>query len=414
MIFIIALLFLLPIRAWAMEPQTVGLAGVSDLSLKNAAALAWNPATLGPYRGFRMSFEIPSVGMAIANNAFSVSYWNNHIAGDRYFSDAAKNDILDKIPDGGLQANAHVTTPLIGFTYDNFALRIATRSASETTLPREMAELALKGNQLYRKYNFGNLTGGSLNLLDAGLGFSYRFEQDRIPDLHFGIGFHYYQGLYLATLADADGNLTVTDETITGSSNIHAVTSNQGDGVGFDLGSYAVLSKQWEVGLSFRQLGSRIAWQLDDNDRISFYTDSAGLIIDSLDDDEYIERGSHYSDTSYTGGAFETPLPVIVQMNARYLPYENWSVMGDVQIITRETLFGKGGIQAGVASEYRVRRFLPLYGGVSVGGPWKVQIGIGGGLRFRHYELDLGWNWIGGMFNGSRGIGFGLSQRLNF
>ena len=411
---LVLLLLLLPAGARAFEPETAGYAGVHDLGMKNAAALGWNPALLSTHHGFRMSFELPSCGLAVANNSFSSTYWNDHFAGDQYWSAAAKNDILGQMPDDGLGGDAHLSLPVIGFTYDRFATRIALRSASKVRIPDDLTAILLFGNDFNHTYDMSDLTAESVTMLDVGLGFGYRFEQEYIPDLHFGAGFHYYRGLYLASVAEREGQLTFTESDFSGSSMVHSVTAQNGDGVGFDLGSYAVLSKKWEVGLALRQLAARLAWRVDQNSLVTFYTDSAGIIADSLDDPDYVDRALHYSDTSYSGGAIETRLPAIIQMNARYTARSNWTVLGDVQILTQESAWGRAGIQAGVASEYRVRKFLPLCGGLSVGGPWRVQLGIGTGLRFRNYELDLGGTWVGGLFYGARGLGFGLSQRLKF
>jgi hypothetical protein len=408
------LLFLLPAGARAFEPETAGYAGVHDLGTKNAAALGWNPAVLGTHRGFRMSFELPSCGLAVANNSFTSKYWNDHFARDQFWSEATKNDILRQTPDDGLGGDVQLSVPVLGFTYDRFATRIALRSAGKVRIPDDLTAILLFGNDFNRTYDMGDLTAESMAIVDVGLGFGYRFEQEQIPDLLLGAGFHYYRGLYLASVAEREGHLTFTESNFTGSSMVHSVTAQRGDGVGFDLGSYAVLSKRWEVGLALRQLAARLAWQVDQNSLVTFYTDSTGIIADSLDDPDYVERALHYSDTSYSGGAIETRLPAIIQMNARYNARPNWTVLGDVQILTQESAWGRAGIQAGVASEYRLRRFLPLYGGLSLGGPWKVQLGVGTGLRFRHYELDLGGTWVGGMFYGARGLGFGLSQRLKF
>ncbi|MCX6600464.1 MAG: DUF5723 family protein [bacterium] len=411
---LLLLLLFLPAGVQALEPETAGYAGVHNLGATSAVVLGWNPALLSADRGFRMSFELPSFGAALANNSFTSKYWNDHFARDQYWSEATKNDILRQTPRDGLGGDAELSVPALGFTYDRFATRIAVRSAGKVRVPDALTSVFLFGNDFNRSYDIGDLTAESMAMVDVGLGFGYRFEQERIPDLHFGAGFHYYRGLYLATVAEREGQLTFTDSDFSGSAMMHSVTAQRGDGVGFDLGSYAVLSKQWEIGLAFRQLGARIAWQVDENTLVTFYKDSVGIIADSLDDPDYVERSLHYSDSSYSGGGIETRLPAIIQMNARYTARPNWTVLGDVQIFTQETAWGKAGIQAGIASEYRVRSFLPLYAGLSAGGPWRVQLGVGAGLRFRNYELDLGGTWINGLFYGARGIGFGLSQRLKF
>lgn len=412
-IFILLLLTLIPVSANALEPQTAGYAGVHHLGVKDPSVLEWNPALLTPHRGYRSSIELPSVGGGILNNAISIEYWNDHLAGDRYLTAADKEDILDRIPDDGLRVDAHANVPIAGFTRDQWGARVAVRTANTATLPHEFAELALNSYTLNRLYEIGKPRIEHLAFFDAAAGFGYKFEQDYVPDLNFGIGFHYYRGFNLIKLKDGAGELLVTDSTISGSANYHMVESNSGDGVGFDLGIHAMLSKKWEVGLAFRQLGARIAWEIDDNEVVSMWADSAGPMPDSISHEGYWENWTHYGKANYAGGRVETPLPVIIQMNALYYAKRNWTVVGDAQITTRETAFGKAGIQIGAATEYRPTNFLPLYGGISIGGPWRIQSGIGSGLRFRNYELDLGWTWTG-MFSDGQGWGMGMAHRIKF
>ncbi|MBU0509819.1 hypothetical protein KKH27_13425 [bacterium] len=414
----IALLLVLFIAAQAMaqavDPASLGRAGTHDLRQKSAGVLGWNPAALGPDRGFRMSFELPSMTGSAGNNAFSVSYWNKNVAGDRFLTEEDKNEILGRIPGDKLRASGEISVPVVGFTYNRFGARVSVESYQNASLPKELAELALNGNELFRQYGIGKFDLESQTVADVAMGFGYRFDQEQIPDLHFGIGFHYYQGLYLAEIAEANGNLTVTDSLITGMSVVHSVQSNRGDGVGFDLSALAALSERWEVGLALRQIGARLAWNVDDNHLITFYTDSAGVLPDSLTGDGSIEDEFHYRDTTYSGGTYDTRLPMIVQANGLFRATPKWTLMGDVTIRTESSPRGPSGIQLSGAGEYMATRFLPLYGGLSLGGPMGWRFGLGAGLRTRTYELDIGWTWNGGLFNSAHGIGVGLAQRLKF
>ncbi|MFZ5433253.1 MAG: DUF5723 family protein [Calditrichota bacterium] len=419
-ILLITLLCAGTVWAQAVDPQYLGHAGAHNLRQKNSAAFNWNPAVLSPERGFRMSFELPSVMAAMGNNAFSVAYWNSHIAGEDTLSESDKNSILDRIPDDGWQANGEVSVPVVGFTYNKFGGRVTVESYQNVSLPRDVVELVLKGNELNRRYEIGKFEGTSETVLDFTMGFGYRFEQEIIPDLHFGIGFHYYQGLYLADVARADGELIITSGndsipgTINTSSVIQTLTSKRGDGVGFDLGGLALLNNKWEVGLAVRQIGARMSWAVDENHLISYYTDSTGIAPDSLVNEDYVKSAFHYTDEEYHGGTYETHLPAIIQLNSVYRANSKWTILGDVMIRTESSARGSADIQVAGSGEYLAGHHFPLYGGLSVGGPLGWRFGLGGGLRFKGYELDLGWTWNGGMFNSAHGIGFGLSQRLKF
>lgn len=408
------LLFAAAAAAQMLDPESTGRAGVHHPGLKGASALGWNPAALSPDRGFRMTFELPSLTGALGNNAFSVNFWNNHIAGDRFLTDDDIDAILNRFPADKLRAYAQVTVPVAGFTYNRFGLRAVVENSNQTVLPRDLAELALKGNRLYQRYGIGDLRAESETIVNYTVGFGYRFEQEEIPDLHFGAGFHFYQGVFLAKLEQADGGFIISDSLIQGGSVLHSVTSDRGDGVGFDLAALAAISEKLEVGLALRQLGSKLTWTVDRNDRVSFYADSAGIIIDSLDDDDYLERAFHYQDTSYSGGAVETRLPVVIEATGLYRLDDAWRFMGEVSVRTQSSVQGPGGIGAGAAAEYIQLSPFVLQGGLSLGGPWRSRFGLGFALRFRNYDLTLGGTWNGGLFNSAHGLSFGMSQRLKF
>ncbi|MDD5087348.1 MAG: DUF5723 family protein [bacterium] len=411
---LVLLLAAAPAFAQAVDASSVGRAGVHDLRLKCSGVLGWNPAALSPDRGYDLSFELPSFTGTLGNNAFNVDYWNDHVAGDRYLTDADKEAILDQIPGDKLEVNGEVNVPLVGFTYNRFGGRFAVESYNHAALPKDLARLALYGNELYRRYGIGEFEMQSQTIMDAAIGFGYRFDQEVISDLHFGAGFHYYQGLYLAELAESGGQLEVTDSLINGWSVLHTVESNRGDGVGFDLGALAALNERWEVGLALRQLGARVAWTVDDNQLVSFYTDSAGVITDSLNDEDYLERALHYTDTTYSGGTYETTLPIIVQANALFRATSKWTLTGDVILRGESGARGPAGLQVAAAGEFLATKSLPLYGGVSIGGPFGWQVGLGLGVRTSHYQLDIGGSWNGGLFNSARGLGLGISNRLMF
>lgn len=402
--------------AQVLDPQSLGRAGVHDLSDKSTA-LSFNPAVLGGDRGYSALWELPSFGIGVTNNSYGVGYWNQHFGGDHNYTLADKRNILDQIPSSGMRGDLQVAIPVLGLNIRHFGLRITSQTAGELNLPKDLAVLALMGNDANRVYSLSDLAGTAQSVVDVGAGFAYRFDQDKIPDLNFGAAFHYYQGVALAKSQQVSGhfvaNFTQTSASLVGDGIFHSVTSTRGDGVGFDLGAMATLDDRWEVGLSLEQIGARLTWDVKDNKFMSGYTDSTGLSLDSTQNG-YIERALHKVDTTYSGGTVETQLPVVIQANGRYKLKDNLHLLGDMAIRTSSTVQGKSGLELGAAAEYLPLSWLPIQGGLSVGGLWGARFGIGTGLRFSHYAMDLGGAWNGGMFNGARGVGFALSQRILF
>jgi hypothetical protein len=398
----------------ALDPQSVSRAGVHDLFDKSDA-LNFNPAILGPDRGYTATWELPSLGLGIANNSFSVGYWNKHFAGDHNYKASEIRSILDQIPGSGIRGDMQMALPVLGFGFKHFGARIAMQSAGTMNLPKDLAVLALTGNDVNRMYNFGTLEGTGQAVVDYGAGFAYRFDQEKIPDLYFGAGFHFYQGVALAKSEQVSGsfkvNMTDTTASLVGGGVFHSVTSTRGDGVGFDLGAMAVLNDKWEVGLSAQQIGARITWDVKENKFVSGFVDSSGIQLGSKVN---MDSTFHKVDTTYGGGTVETQLPVVLQANGRYKLSPKANLLGDIAVRTSTTVQGRSGLEVGVAGQYFPVRWWVVQGGISVGGLWGSRFGAGTGFHFKHYLLDLGGSWAGGAFNGARGVGFAFSQRLLF
>jgi hypothetical protein len=413
-VLILVLLISVSASAQSIDAGSIGRSGVHDLSIKTGSNLNWNPAVLAQPGGFRWSLELPSVAGAAANNAFSVQFWNDHLSGDRFFSTADKNQILDRIPSEGWRANAQGTVPLLGFTYNRFGFHATLEESGHAVAQRDIIQFALWGNQVDRVYAFTDLSGDQELFADYSAGFGYKYDQAWIPALYFGAGFHFYHGFDLIKAVRAEGNLATTDTTITGSAVVHAVTSKAGDGVGFDLGTMAAVSQHLQLGLSFRQIGAKLTWNVDKNYRHSLYTDSTGLMVDSLGESGYLDRALHRVDTVYEGGAIETQLPMVIQFNGRYVVSSQWTLLGDASFRTVESVKGPAGADAALAAEFMPNKWLVFQGGVGGGNLWGLHTGVGAGLRFRRYEFDLGGGWNGGVFNSARGVALGMTQRLKF
>lgn len=415
--YILILLFFAGIaQAQMFDARTISHAGVLDLSQRySSTALHGNPAILGPNaKQEPMTIEALSFSAAAMNNAYSVSFWNDQIARDHYLTTADKRDIIDRLSGDELRVHANAAAPLAGMTYKQMAAAVSVESAINARAPKELFELALYGNELNRAYELKDFEGESYTMFNIAAGFSYKFEQEWIRELYGGIGFHFYQGIDYEKIVNADGELTVTDSLITGYTIVQRVHADYGDGVGFDIGGLAVFNDQWQLGISLRQLGTSISWDIQKSELKVWEADSAGIIIDSLDDNDYLERVFKTEDAEIAGGTYSSDLPVLIGFDSRFKATEKIILMGSMLIRTETSAQGDAGVEAGIATEISARPWLPLHAGFSGGGSPGWQLGIGGGLRFKNYEMTLGWTWNRGLFNAARGISFGLSQQIRF
>jgi len=321
---------------------------------------------------------------------------------------------MDRLSGDEFRIHANASAPLLGMTYRQMAASVSVETSMNARAPKEIFELALYGNELNRAYDLGDFDGEAYTLVNIAAGFAYKFEQEWIPELYGGISFHFYQGIDYEKVANASGELKVTDSLITGYTIVQSVHSEYGDGVGFDLGGLAVINDRWKLGASLRQIAAKISWDVKESELQVWESDSAGIIVDSLDDDDYLERVFKTEDATIPGGSISSELPVLIGFDSRFEATNYVSLMGSILIRTATSGQGDAGIEAGLATEVRARQWLPLHAGISAGGSPGWQFGIGGGLRFNNYEMTLGWTWNRGLFNAARGVSFGLSQQLRF
>jgi len=412
----ILLILILATSVCAQTPsgRSLGFGGSVDLYEQSSDVLTGNPAQLARLSTQKWRIDLPRFSAGAANNAFSVNYWNDQIARDHYLTAQDKREIIDRIPDDGLQVQGMASAPILGAVYKQAALQFSEQTAVNVTADRELFELALYGNQLNRGYKLEDLGGEQYTLFDAGVAVGYRFEQEYIKGLYGGIGFHFYLGSYYDKITDSSGELLATDSLITGYGVIQRVHAEQGDGIGFDLGLLAEINSKWSVGASLRQIGSSVTWVVNEATLDAFEIDSSGLIVDSLDDENYVERAFKSSSSVLTGGSIESKLPATLELAGRYAYSPRALFVSTLRARMDNTAQGDRGVEASLGGEYTVHGPFVARAGMGAGGPLGTRFAIGCGMLTKHYSLDIGCSWHGGMFSSARGVSIGFSHSLHW
>lgn len=372
-----------------------------------------NPALLADPTPTDFGVKLPGWGMLATNNSFSVSFWNARIAGDDYWDAAEIRQILDRIPAKGLEVQAQFAAPVFGLRYKQWAFNAELLGAGWIRVPKAVAELALLGTRLNESYDLSDFIAESFFISRYSLGFGHPVRQNYLPDLKAGITVHYYQGLLLAQVDDFQGNLRITDEVIEGSGVFRAGHGLSGHGIGVDLGLACTLSPRWQVGLVCQQIGATMDWKLEKTVEERFEMDLAGLDMDSLGEEGYLDSVLTSHSTTTHGGRTTLRLPVTLRATAMFVANSQWSFTGEISCLTQGSPLGKAGAEIGTGATFRARRWAVLQGGVILGGPHRTLFMLGTGLRFHHYELDLEF-FTRGLFCSTHGGGLGVSQRVFF
>lgn len=140
------------------QPRAMGMAGAYTAMARGAEAIYWNPANLALSDGPKMSLPITIGASAILeNNSLSIADYNKY--NGEFIESSDKDDILQSIDRGdGLQFNTDLGLflPLVsGAVFPlpwniTSAVAVNLRLGMEGSVPRDMIELLLYGNEFAR------------------------------------------------------------------------------------------------------------------------------------------------------------------------------------------------------------------------------------------------------------------------
>ncbi len=400
--------------AQAPSGRQLGFGGAADILEHSSDVLHGNAAILARPSLQRWHIDLPRFSAGATNNAFDVGFWNDQIGRDHYLTANDKREIVGKIPSDGLQVSGLASVPVLGAVYKKAAFQLSEESAFNVTADKELFELALYGNQLNRGYKLEDLGGEQYTLFDAGVAVGYEFEQHVIQGLYGGLGFHFYVGNSFDKIVDATGELSATDSLLTGYGAIQRVHATTGDGIGFDLSMLAEFNNKWSVGLAMKQIGGSMNWVVDEATLDAFEIDSSGLIVDSLDDEDYVTRAFKSSSDVITGGNIESKIPATLEVSGRYDYSPRLMFVSTLRARLEASAQGTTGAELALGSEYKVVGPLLLRAGIGSGGPLGTRFAIGAGVRTTHYDFDFGCAWHEGFFSATRGVSIGIGHSIHW
>ena len=106
-------------RALGMAGSYTGLASGVDCPL-------FNPANLGFQSHQQTGLQIVGAGLAISNNSFSLDDYNTYTGAT--LNEQDKQDLLDKIPDEGLELSIDAEVSALSLSMGNMAVSVTKRT----------------------------------------------------------------------------------------------------------------------------------------------------------------------------------------------------------------------------------------------------------------------------------------------
>jgi hypothetical protein len=273
----------------------MGLGGSGSAVSQRITAIGVNPASmLARTDTSWLEFNLPlNIAASASNNSLSlkdVKYYFGDTA-SRYLTSLDKQNLISAFEnDGKFNGSVNINHLTIGLMASReigaFALSVNDNISTNLTLPKEMVQLLLNGNQANQTYTFNDLTG-QLNVnRTIGLSYARQLYKQNTKQLRFvsvGATAKYVQGFANIDMKSENTSIsTSADHKINGSFSLKgnsAISNNfqflnpfddadakkedpgispasVGSGIGFDIGFAAEFQKGIRFGLSVTDIGS--------------------------------------------------------------------------------------------------------------------------------------------------------------
>jgi hypothetical protein len=408
-------LALIVLLLWSDNAAPLGLSNARSLALggaytalaRNNEAPLWNPANLSfkDNRGF--SLNLFSLGAFLENNSFSLKNYNKY--NGRFWDDQDKDNILSLVPSSGLNLNAQAEASALGLSIGSFSLVSYALGVSDLSFPKDPFELLLIGNQMNDTVSLKGTSGEAYAYAALSFSFSKSILRKGEKEIGIGVNLKYLQGIVYQKVMKASGEVRIGETGMEGESDLILNSAMGGKGYGLDLGIAAKLNRKWTVGLFLSNPISRIKWDRKTEERgYQFQIDSLNL-SNSGNDSVFLSE-----DYQKNIDPFVTHLPVTAKAGISYQAKKILIAFDWEQGFENGPGVSKTP-RLSLGTELQVIKFLPLRGGISLGGKEGFSLSGGFGLNFGLVYLDLGIvNKNALLPNNSKGVGLSLDCGLRF
>ena len=386
-------------RSVAMGGAYIGLAGGVD-------AARYNPANLGLSEYQQTGLEFVGVGAAIANNAFTLSEYNQYSGA--ILTDDDKHDLLSNVPEEGLNVAADVEASALSASTGPFALTISGIGLADINLNKDLLDLILNGNSFEDTIAVTGSYSDAVAYISAGLSYGRAVYTAGTRQLAVGATVKYLHGLGVERVVELDGIATTLETGFEGNGHVIIQTATGGSGIALDVGAVLRLNNDYTVGAGINNILSTISWNKRTEEHgylFSFDT----MTIDNMDED-YIVSDDYSKDIA----GFSTNLPSMMTVGvANTSGSLLWAIDWEQGFRRAAGATTKPRLSGGL--EWWPIGFAPLRAGLSIGGNRSTALSFGSGIDAGPYYLDFAF--VTGStvsLYSAKGINLSFSTGLHF
>ncbi len=408
-IFLSILLVILSVTLWTDtfdNPISIGLGDAYLIKASGFRALGWNPANLALYEN-KIELSLSHANFCLTNNTLSLAYYNDLMG--KVLDEADERELLNKIPDSGfgLDIDCGYVSPIVSFSYKNYALSTTVNVLSRMRFSKELFEFLIEDIE-FKHYNFSDCEGEVVGFLESKIGYAQLLPLEYIlpyelPPIYGGISISYIWGAKYAKITKMKSEFINSIDGATMDNVVKIKTSGiyrdmEEDEISFDTNKtfpghgfrmdIGFLSKPFEnitVGLTFKNMFGVIIWNHDCQEHVfTAYGDS--LYIYSGEDEELDEQIDD-TDTTYTISKIEQNIPFEIHMGGKY-EWRNFDFYLDYVQGFDSSVFTSSKPKISLGAEYYTLKWLPVRVGFGFGDDKSSHYSIGSSFEFKNFEFS--------------------------
>ena len=453
----------------ALNARNIALGGTNAISARGVYAIGVNPANLVIKQNHKVEIStllpLPTINVSAGNDFITLNDYNYFFAGvegndgeisGRYLDNNEKSKFLNLFENGS-SVNSNFGTTLLSFSiYPSeeigaFGFAIQDWTSARISLPKQVFELLLYGNEPGKTFNLNELDIKAWYLRNYSLTYSKdltKFFPDAFRFVSGGLTVKMVQGLFYAGVDKMNTTLETQNDygiNVNGDSRMLVATSPSfglvydfeeseierksdigifndpaGLGYGFDFGLYAELNKSWSIAFAVTDLG-KINWK----EGLAEYSSNGSFLLENVTDETLVDSltDAITGEGKYTN-SFSTPLSTAMKMGVGFQvdKFLNGEFPGKLLI---ELNYHQGfndmpsnstTERFTLGAEWEPIDWFNLRSGISVGGYDKFNWGIGLGFDSGLIDFDFALAYARSLFDGNsaKRLGFAMSSRWTF
>ncbi len=372
-------------------------------------AVLHNPANLVLKENSSYSLRLVSLNLFAINNILTFESYNQYFTGDSPMKDQDRNEIFQNVPQKGFSFDSDLNYGSLDFSFRNFGFAFRRIDLLSLNLSKELIDLALFGNQLYRTYDLSNFSLDNLTYYSVNLALALPVIKKKNHFATIGIGLKYLLGDDIKLTEEISGNLYSNQYYLQGNVTWQRRTATDGNGWAADLGGTYEF-KNYRFSLSLLNLTSGILW----NRKTQINIKSA--LLDSFSVYRVIKSDSQdivyqTQDSFYPIESFKTKLPTYLTLGTGWKIDNNGSILSVIyeQNLVK-TEFSTMTPKFTLNYEWNLLKFIIINPSISLGGCEGVAFALGLGKNIRRFLIGISLQSIKNpVINHAKGIKFGLS-----